>query len=107
SPAALNGRVGVDLTLRDAGGRYLTATLGPAGGVELPPGWSFLAGDLTRLQSRGAEAFTAAPPQAPLSLQSISINFISRVSANNGTVQFADLQTTSEPLPGPLTALIR
>src|SRR5205814_3855648 len=79
-PVDLNGRVGVNLSLHDAGGRYFTALLGPPSGAELPPGWSFLAGDLTRLQPALGDIYGSSPPQLPLTLQSVSIAFFSRVS---------------------------
>ncbi len=94
-PVELNGRVGFDLKVRDAAGRYFTYILGPDGGSELLPGWSFIVADLTRPQPGAAGFFGEAPPRAPLTVQSISIRFISRVSALSGSVQFDDLQTSA------------
>jgi ABC-type antimicrobial peptide transport system permease subunit len=96
NPVDLKGRVGIDVYVRDGFGRYFTFALGPDGGVELPPGWSFLVADLTRVSPGGALAnmqFGNAPPQGPFEVVSLSVRFVTRVSAVQGTVQLDKLQS--------------
>ena len=106
NPIDLKGRVGIDAYVRDGFGRYFTFALGPDGGVELPPGWSFLVADLTRVSPGGSLAnmqFGNAPPQGPFEVVSLSVRFVTRVSAVQGTVQLDALQSFDAPsLPGTL-----
>jgi len=99
NPVDLKGRVGMDVEARDAIGRYFSYNLGPDAGLEMQPGWSFMAADLSRpAQGSGASAvtFTASPAQEPLTITSIAVRFITRVSALTGTVQLDDLQVSND-----------
>ena len=106
NPIDLKGRVGIDAYVRrEQLGRYLTFALGPDGGVELPPGWSFLVGDLTRVPGRELAnmQFGNAPPQGQFEVVSLSVGFVTRVSAVQGTVQLDALQSLdTAALPGTL-----
>jgi ABC-type antimicrobial peptide transport system permease subunit len=111
NPVDLKGRVGIDLYLRDSFGRYMTVALGPEGGVELPPEWSFLTGDVTRVAPGGLLGnmqFGNTPPTGPFEVVSLSVRFVTRVSAVQGTVQLDGLQyfdgpptPAGVPPPGP------
>lgn len=96
NPTDLNGRVGVDVRVIDATGRYFTYILGPDFGAEMTPGWRFVAADLSRPVQTPAGLYPATPPQAPFVVQAISIRFFSRVSIASGSVQFDDLQTSPD-----------
>ncbi len=99
----LNGRVAFDARVRDANGRYFTFQMGPDAGVELQPGWTFVVADLARPQNVNGLPYSNTASTGPYRLQSISIRFISRVSALQGTAQFDDLQVSSAPtLPGTI-----
>jgi hypothetical protein len=101
----LNGRVGFDARVRDANGRYFIFQMGPDLGVELQPGWTFVVADLSRPQQVSGLPYSDPRPTGPLKLQSVSIRFISRVSAPGGTAQFDDLQVSSSPtLPAAIAA---
>jgi ABC-type lipoprotein release transport system permease subunit len=97
NPTDLNGRVGIDVRVIDATGRYFTYTLGPDLGSELERGWSFLAADLNRPVSSPLGQYRDTPPEAPLQLQAISVRFFSTVSQTSGSVIFDDLQTSPNP----------
>ena len=80
--------------------------LGPDGGVELPPGWSFLVADLTRPSPGGRWPTCSSATRrrrARSTVVSLSVRFVTRVSAVQGTVQLDDLQSFDAPtLPGTL-----
>jgi hypothetical protein len=67
----------------------------------MPVGWHFLVGDLTQPLvlpgGAGSVQFAAGPPRGPLTVESLSVRFISRVSANSGGMQIDDLQTSAQP----------
>src|SRR5262249_42456214 len=95
NPVDPKGRVGLEAEVRDATGRYFSFNLGPDNGLEMQPGWYFMAADLSRpTPGNGATSvtFPTAPPQEPLVLTSVAIRFLTRVSAQSGTMLLDDLQ---------------
>jgi putative ABC transport system permease protein len=110
NPVDLRGRVGLETEVRDATGRYFNFNLGPDAGLEMLPGWSFLAADLTRPAPGfgvAAVTFPQSPPQEPLTVTSISIRFITRVSANSGALLVDDLQASRDAVLPPVLATER
>jgi hypothetical protein len=105
NPTELRGRIGLDVEVRDAAGRFYGYNLGPEAGAELNPGWTFLVADLTRPVPGLASAvqFQQPAPRAPLTIISLNVRFITRVSVPAGAVLLDDLQVTSQAgLPGTL-----
>lgn len=106
NPTDLRGRVGLDVEVRDAAGRYYSYILGPDSGAEFTPGWAFLVADLSRPSPGGFGApvqFEGAAPQTPLTILSLNVRFVTRVGVPSGSVQLDQLQVTSEPdLPAVL-----
>ncbi|MPZ48732.1 MAG: FtsX-like permease family protein [Dehalococcoidia bacterium] len=105
NPTDLRGRIGLELRARDATGRYLSFNLGPDNGAELQPGWTFLLADLSRPASdTGVTPFVASPPQAPMTVVSLSVRFFTRVSAGGGAMQLDNLIVSSEAPAGSLAS---
>ncbi len=101
NPTDLNGRTGLEAKVSDATGRFFFVSLGPEGGVEMQPGWVFLAGELTRpRQGQVNVQFFQAPPQPPLRLHALAISFFSRVSLPSGSILVDDLQAGAAEPPG-------
>ncbi len=99
NPTDLKGRIGLDIQVRDATGRYLYFNLGPNDGLEMQQGWSFMAADLSRPNNANgavAVSYPQAPPQEPLVVTSIAVRFLTRVSALTGSMQLDDLQASSD-----------
>jgi hypothetical protein len=96
------GRISLDAEVRDATGRYFRYVLGPEVGYELAPGWVFLVTDLSRPANAPANVqYAATPPQAPFALISLSVQFITRVSALTGAFLIDDL-IASPVMPAPI-----
>jgi hypothetical protein len=102
NPTDLRGRIALDAEVRDAAGRYFTFNFGPDAGYELAPGWVYLLADLSQpLSGQANMVLTPATPQAPLTLTTIAVRFITRVSASSGAFQIDDLQAGPNA-PAPL-----
>jgi hypothetical protein len=96
----LRGRIGFELRVQDAAGRFHSFMLGPDNGAEFTPGWNFLLADLSRSsQDIGATPFAGTPPRAPLALSSISVRFFTRVSAASGAFLIDDVVVSGEATP--------
>jgi hypothetical protein len=104
----LRGRVGFEVELRDATGRFLAYPLGPDNGAELQPGWTFLLADLSRPSSEGVvTTFAPAAPRAPLTVESIAVRFFTRVSAGSGAFLIDNLVASPDAQPAGRLAIER
>ncbi len=104
-PTELRGRVGLEVELRDATGRYFAYDIGSRFGDELDAGWYFAVIDLQApTRSFGQVQFADTAPAGPMTFESISVVFGTRFSLPQGAMLIDDLQTSNDAtLPAALT----